>query len=333
MAKGLEGRAAVVTGAGRGIGRAIAELLAAEGAAVVVNDLGAEVDGRGASRRVADEVVEAIRARGGRAVANADSVADFAAAERIVETAVREFGAIDILVNNAGILRDRMIFNMTEEEWDAVIAVHLKGTFNCTRHATRRMREQRRGRIISISSTSGVYGNSGQANYGAAKDGIAGLTRVVARDVGRYGITANAVCPGAMTRMTATVPQTARAVRAERGLATGAGERRFPLRNFGPENVAPWVVYLATDAARHVNGQLFLVMAVMVGLPNSAAAGLVIIMIGATALTLASGGVAQALIPLVVGLLLAFVAYGRWRLAPHRGPTGSTEPPRMLRSA
>src|SRR6266581_1186842 len=135
MAKRLEGRAAVVTGAGRGIGRAIAELLAAEGAAVVVNDLGAEVDGRGASRRVADEVVDAIRTRGGRAVANADSVADFAAAERIVETAVKEFGAIDILVNNAGILRDRMIFNMSEEEWDAVIAVHLKGTFNCTRHA------------------------------------------------------------------------------------------------------------------------------------------------------------------------------------------------------
>src|SRR6059036_943406 len=134
MAKRLEGRAAVVTGAGRGIGRAIAELLAAEGAAVVVNDLGAEVDGTGASRRVADEVVEAIRARGGTAIANADSVADFAAAERIVETAVEEFGAIDILVNNAGILLDRMIFNMSEEEWDAVVAVHLKGTFNCTRH-------------------------------------------------------------------------------------------------------------------------------------------------------------------------------------------------------
>src|SRR5437773_2025768 len=188
MAKRLEGRAAVVTGAGRGIGRAIAELLAAEGAAVVVDDLGAEVDGRGASRRVADEVVEAIRARGGRAVANADSVADFAAAERIVETAVREFGAIDILVNNAGILRDRMIFNMSEEEWDAVIAAHLKGTFNCTRHATRPLREQRRGRILSIPSTSGAHGNSGQANHGPAKDGSAGLTRLPAPHVGRHGI-------------------------------------------------------------------------------------------------------------------------------------------------
>src|SRR5262245_21881483 len=268
MGKRLEGRAAVVTGAGRGIGRAIAELLAAEGAAVVVNDLGGAVDGTGASRGAADEVVDAIRSRGGRAVASYDSVADFAAAERIVGTAVKEFGAIDILVNNAGILRDRMLFNMSEEEWDAVIAVHLKGTFNCTRHATRYMRERRSGRIISISSSSGVYGNSGQANYGAAKDGIAGLTRVVARDVGRYGITVNAVCPGAMTRMSATVPQTALAVRAERGLSTGLGERAFPLQNFGPENVAPWVVWLATDAARNVNGQMFLVMAGMVSLLN-----------------------------------------------------------------
>jgi len=264
----LDGKAAVVTGAGRGIGRAIAELLAAEGAAVVVNDLGAEVDGRGSQASVADEVVAAIRAKGGRAVASYESVADFQAAERIVGTAVREFGAIDVLVNNAGILRDRMLFNMTEEEWDAVIAVHLKGTFNCTRHAAVHMRQQRRGRIISISSTSGVYGNSGQANYGAAKDGIAGLTRVASRDLGRYGITVNAVCPGALTRMSQTVPQSVRRARAERGLETGFEERGFPLRNFGPENVAPWVVYLATDAARNVNGQTFLVMAGLVALLN-----------------------------------------------------------------
>jgi NAD(P)-dependent dehydrogenase (short-subunit alcohol dehydrogenase family) len=266
MGARLAGRAAVVTGAGRGIGRAVAELLAAEGAAVVVNDLGAGVDGRGAERRVADEVVDAIRSRGGRAVASHESVADFSAAERIVGTAVREFGTIDILVNNAGILRDRMLFNMSEEEWDAVIAVHLKGTFNCTRHAAVHMRQQRRGRIVSMSSTSGVFGNSGQANYGAAKDGIAGLTRVAARDLGRYGITANAVCPGAATRMTATVPEAARAARTERAIASPGGEGASRLAHMGPENVAPWVVYLATDAAREVNGQVFLVMGGLIAL-------------------------------------------------------------------
>ena len=266
MGQRLAGRGAVVTGAGRGIGRAIAELLAAEGAGVVVNDLGGEVDGRGAQATVADEVVDAIRRRGGRAVANHDSVADFRAAGRIIDTAVGEFGAVDILVNNAGILRDRMLFNMSEEEWDAVIAVHLKGTFNCTRHAAVHMRQQRRGRIVSISSTSGLYGNSGQANYGAAKDGIAGLTRVAARDLGRYGITVNAVCPGAQTRMTQTVPQSARTARSARGIATGMGQAAFPLTNFGPDNVAPFVTYLATDAARIINGQTFLVMAGMVAL-------------------------------------------------------------------
>jgi NAD(P)-dependent dehydrogenase (short-subunit alcohol dehydrogenase family) len=268
MGNRLAGKAAVVTGAGRGIGRAIAELFAAEGAGVVVNDLGVEVDGRGASTRVADEVVAAIRERGGRAVANHDSVSDYRAAEGLIETAVTEFGGIDVVVNNAGILRDRMLFNMTEEEWDAVIAVHLKGAFNCTRHAAARMREKRRGRIISISSTSGVYGNTGQANYGAAKDGIAGLTRVASRDLGRYGITVNAVCPGAMTRMSQTVPKGARSARAARGVETGFEATPYALRNFGPENVAPWVAYLATDAAAHVNGQLFLVMAGMIALLN-----------------------------------------------------------------
>jgi NAD(P)-dependent dehydrogenase (short-subunit alcohol dehydrogenase family) len=233
---------------------------------VVVNDLGVSVDGSGASSSAADEVVAAIKARGGTAVANYDSVSDFAAAERIIDTAVRELGGIDVLVNNAGILRDRMVFNMSEEEWDAVIAVHLTGTFNCTRHAARHMREQRSGRIISMSSTSGVYGNSGQANYGAAKDGIAGLTRVAARDLGRYGITVNAVCPGAATRMTQTVSSGAREARSKAGVASAAGARPTTLEHTGPENVAPWVVYLATDPARHVNGKVFFVMGGLIAL-------------------------------------------------------------------
>jgi NAD(P)-dependent dehydrogenase (short-subunit alcohol dehydrogenase family) len=271
MGTRLQGKRAVVTGAGRGIGRAIAELLAAEGAAVVVNDLGGAVDGSGTSGSAADEVVAAITSRGGTAVANYDSVAEFDAAERIVGTAVRAFGGIDILVNNAGILRDRMVFNMSEEEWDAVVAVHLTGTFNCTRHAARHMREQRFGRIVSMSSTSGVYGNSGQANYGAAKDGIAGLTRVAARDLGRYGITVNAVCPGAATRMTQTVTSNARDARSKAGVASAAGKRPATLEHTGPENVAPWVVYLATEPASHVNGKVFFVMGGLIALLNDPA--------------------------------------------------------------
>jgi NAD(P)-dependent dehydrogenase (short-subunit alcohol dehydrogenase family) len=172
---------AVITGAGRGIGRGMAQLMAAEGAAVVVNDLGVTVDGQGQDTSAADATVAAIQAAGGTAVASYDSVADFRAAERIVDLAVQRFGRIDILVNNAGILRDRMLFNMSEDDFDSVIAVHLKGTFNCSRHASVHMRQQKAGRIISMSSTSGLYGNTGQANYGAAKDGIAGFTRVVSR--------------------------------------------------------------------------------------------------------------------------------------------------------
>ena len=258
MGQRLAGRGAVVTGAGRGIGRAIAELLAAEGAGVVVNDVGAEVDGRGAQASVADEVVDAIRGRGGRAVANHDSVADFRAAQRLIDTAVAEFGAVDILVNNAGILRDRMLFNMAEAEWDGVIAVHLKGTFNCIRHACAHMRQQRSGRIISMSSTSGLYGNSGQANYGAAKDGIAGLTRVVAREMGKYGVTVNAVAPAAATRMMAAIPESARRARDARGVALPRSQGS--LGSLAPEDVAPFVVYLATDAAGDINGQTFAVM-------------------------------------------------------------------------
>jgi NAD(P)-dependent dehydrogenase (short-subunit alcohol dehydrogenase family) len=269
MGNRLREKVAVVTGAGRGIGRGIALLLAEEGAAVVVNDLGGNVDGSGQSSSPAEEVVAQIKAKGGRAVANADSVASFSAAENIINTAVKEFGRIDILVNNAGILRDRMVFNLSEDDWDAVINVHLKGTFNCTRHAAVHMRQQKFGRIISMSSTSGLYGNSGQANYGAAKDGIAGLTRVVSRDLGKYGITVNAIAPAAATRMIATVPLQARQIRAERGVSIAAPTpAELPPLRSDPDDVAPFAVYLATNAAADINGQTFMVRGGVISLLN-----------------------------------------------------------------
>lgn len=265
MGQRLKDRVAVVTGAGRGIGRGIALLLAQEGAAVVVNDLGGAIDGSGASSGPADEVVATIKAAGGRAIANADSVAEFGAAESIINTAVKEFGRIDILINVAGILRDRMIFNLSEEDWDAVVKVHLKGTFNCVRHASVQMRQQKFGRIVNFSSTSGLYGNSGQANYGAAKDGIAGLTRVVSRDLGKYGVTVNAIAPVAATRMTATVSDKARETRAKRGISAGAPAIQMRME---PEDVAPMVVYLTTDNAKDINGQTFLIRGGVISLLN-----------------------------------------------------------------
>jgi len=269
MGTRLKGKVAIVTGAGRGIGRGIATLMAAEGAAVVVNDIGADVDGSGTSTSHADETVAAIRDAGGQAVANYDSVADFQAAEQIVRTAVQEFGRLDILVNNAGILRDRMIFNMTEEEWDAVVRVHLKGSFNCARHASAQMREQKAGRIVNMTSTSGLYGNAGQANYGAAKDGIAGLTRVISRDLGKYGITVNAIAPAAATRMTAPLIA-ARQTRADKAGA-GKGDSvaaSLPRQSREAEDIAPFAVYLASDAAAGINGQFFLVMGGTIALLN-----------------------------------------------------------------
>lgn len=252
----LEGKNAVVTGAGRGIGRAVAMLLASEGANVVVNDPGVNVDGSGHDNGPADQVVDEIKADGGNAVSNYDSVAETAGGENMVKQCVDSFGRIDILVNVAGILRDRMVFNMAEEEWDDVINVHLKGHFNTIKPASQLMRQQRGGRIVNFSSISGLRGNSGQANYGAAKAGIAGLTRVVARDLGRYGVTCNAIAPGAQTRMIQTVPDASRQLRTQRGIAT-TPQSQLRLVEPTPEHVAPMTVWLCTDAAWNVNGKIF----------------------------------------------------------------------------
>ncbi|MEX0800207.1 MAG: SDR family oxidoreductase [Dehalococcoidia bacterium] len=253
----LRNRTAVVTGAGRGIGRAVAILLAQEGASVVVNDPGVSVDGTGHDAGPADQVVDEIRAAGGNAVPNHDSVAELDGGENMVRQCVDAFGRIDILVNVAGILRDRMIFNMSEEEWDAVIAVHLNGHFHTIKPASVLMRQQRFGRIVNFSSISGLRGNSGQGNYGAAKAGIAGLTRVVARDLGRYAVTCNAIAPGALTRMTAAVPESARQVRAQRGMSAPGGGSTQRAVEPTPEHVAPMTVYLCTDEAWNINGKIF----------------------------------------------------------------------------
>ena len=202
----LRDKVAVVTGAARGIGREIALLMAQHGAFVVVNDYGGGADGSGAARTPADDVVKEIKAVGGQAVANYDSVSTMAGGQSIIQTALDHFGRVDIVVNNAGILRDRMIFNMTEEEWDAVINTHLKGCFTVTRAAAPHMRERKWGRLINMTSTSGLVGNVGQANYAAAKLGIVGFTRVVALDMARYNVTANCISPFAWTRMIGTIP-------------------------------------------------------------------------------------------------------------------------------
>jgi len=195
MSGALEGKVAIVTGAGRGIGRGIAEELAANGAKVVVNDAGLSLSGESESLSPAEEVVAAIRSAGGDAVSITESVGTFEGGERIIQTALDSFGKLDIVVAAAGILRDRMIYNMSEEEWDAVYDVHLKGTFNVVRHAAPLFRQQRGGRIITFTSESGLVGFTGQANYGAAKSGIHGFTKVVAKDLGKYGVTANSIAP------------------------------------------------------------------------------------------------------------------------------------------
>ena len=264
MANLLKDKVAIVTGAGRGVGKGVARQLAEEGAKVVVVDLGVNVDGTGANQSVAEQVANEIKESGGIAVACAESVATMSGGENIVQTAIDSFGKLDIVITCAGILRDRMVFNMSEEEWDDVIAVHLKGTFTIVKNACILFRQQRSGRVITFSSTSGLYGNSGQANYGAAKDGIAGFTRVVARDMGRYGVTANAISPSASTRMTTSVPEEARTLRASRGITTGTSTT---LRG-EPEDIAPFVTWLASDESSHVNGHVFHVTAGLVSLLN-----------------------------------------------------------------
>ena len=238
----LDGRVAIVTGAGRGIGRSVARLLASQGAAVVVADLGVAMDGSGRDSGPAAEVVEEITAAGGKAIASGADISDFAAAEGLIASAIEQFGRLDVLVNVAGILRDRMVFNMTEQEWDDVIRVHLKGTFNTTRFASAYWRSLRdetaQNRIINFTSVSGLHGAPGQPNYAAAKMGIVGLTYSCANALGRYGVTVNAISPGAATRMTDSIP-----VERQRSRSAGTDER-------SPDNVAPIVAYLASRAVR-----------------------------------------------------------------------------------
>ena len=259
MGERLKDRVAIVTGAGRGIGRGVAMLLAEEGASVVVNDLGANVDGTDSSAGPADEVVAEIRSAGGTAVANHDSVATFDGAGGIVNTAIANFGKVDILCHVAGILRDRMIFNMAEEEWDAVLAVHLKGAFNTVRQVVPHMIDRNYGRICLFSSGSGL-GNTGQANYSAAKEGMVGFARSLARELDSYGITVNAIYPGGATRMTGTVPDTAQELRAARGVI-GGGQMAGRTQDMeqaarDPLNNAPKVVYLCTEAGGQITGQV-----------------------------------------------------------------------------
>lgn len=247
----LEGKVAVVTGGGSGIGREICKLMAAEGAKVVVNDLGTAVDGIGQSRSAADQTVEMIKQAGGEGTSNYDTVATPEGGQNIIQTAINSYGKLDILVHVAGILRDRMVFNMSIEEWDAVINVHLRGAFCVNKPACVLMRAQKSGCIINFSSISAA-GNSGQANYSAAKAGILGLTRTVARDMAKYGVRANAIWPGADTRMTATVPEAARQLRAERGI--GGPDMPRPVTPRKPENVAAVVTFLASDMAQDITG-------------------------------------------------------------------------------
>ncbi|MEZ5818506.1 MAG: SDR family oxidoreductase [Hyphomicrobiaceae bacterium] len=248
MARLCEGRVAIVTGAGRGLGRQHALLLAKEGAKVVINDIGANVDGKGRDEGPAAQVAAEIKAMGGEAIVNGDDVSSWAGAKSMIDQAVNHFGKLDVLINNAGILRDRMLVNMTEDEWDAVIQVHLKGTFCPTRHAAAYWRERSKeiggpvkAAVINTSSTSGLYGNVGQTNYGAAKAGIAAFSIIAARELKRFGVTVNALSPSAQTRMTEGLRE--------------LSEEQIALRD--PKWVSPTVVYLASEEASDITGRVF----------------------------------------------------------------------------
>ena len=250
MSKICEGRVAVVTGAGRGIGREYALMLAEHGAKVVVNDLGADPDGRGGDAGPAGEVVEEIRAMGGEAVVNGADVSDFEAARDMIHQAIDTFGTLDILINNAGILRDRMVFSMSESDWDAVVQVHLKGTFAPVHHAAAWWREQTKAgrsfeaRIINTTSPSGIFGNVGQTNYGAAKAGIAAFTVISAMELVRYGVTVNCIAPSAFTRLTAPL----------------MGGDQLPddaKESMGPRWIAPIVIWLCSPEASNVTGRVW----------------------------------------------------------------------------
>ncbi len=249
MARLCEGRVAVVTGGARGIGREHSLSLARHGAKVVVNDLGGNIDGSGGDMSAAQQVVDEIKAMGGEAVANGDDVSSWDGAKRLIDTAVDTFGDLHVVINNAGILRDRMLTNMTEDEWDAVIKVHLKGTFAPARHAAAYWREQHKagkpvsGRIINTTSVSGIYGNPGQTNYGAAKAGIASFTIIAALELARYDVTVNAVAPVALTRMTENLS------------AAPANDSERDMRS--PRWIAPIATWLASPEAAHVTGRVF----------------------------------------------------------------------------
>ena len=243
----LEGKVVVVTGAGRGIGAAIAKLMAREGAKVVVNDIGVSLSGEGGDKAPADEVVSDIRKAGGEAVTNADSVAEFASAGRIIQCAVDTFGRIDCVVNNAGILRDVIFHKMTEDDWDSVVKVMLKGAFNMCRHAADHYRKQESGSFVHMTSTSGLVGAMGQVNYGAAKLGMVGLSKNIAVDMQRFNVRSNCIAPVAWTRMTASIPPKDPA----------AAKRVEQRKQVTPEHNAPLAVFLASDAAKDVTGQVF----------------------------------------------------------------------------